>query len=412
MGMRRWRCALYSHDTVGMGHMRRNQLIAEALAFPPFGADVLLIAGAREANAFRLPPGVDCLSLPGLQKGADGGYGSRSLDMPLHEMISLRAGVIRAALEAFEPDVLIVDKVARGACRELDPSLAALASRGRTRCVLGLRDVLDDPETVRREWAETATEEAVSAYYDAIWVYGDPAVYNPVREYGFTPQVAGKVRYTGYLDRCRRPRLATAEEAELPSSLGLPPGPLVLCMVGGGQDGARLADTFAQAELPPGTNAVILTGPFMPVAAQRALRRRAAMEPRLRVLEFVTHSEWYLGCADRVVAMGGYNSVCEVLSSGKPSLIVPRVQPRSEQLIRAERLSRMGLLEMLLPEDVTPRALTRWLARTPPPPTATRGRIDLDGLERLPRLLDEMLSSPPVLGIVPSFEGAAPHVAR
>jgi len=99
--------------------------------------------------------------------------------------------------------------------------------------------------------------------------------------------------------------------------------------------------------------------------------------------------------ADHVVAMGGYNTVCEILSFGKPALIVPRVKPRCEQLIRAERLRALGLVDVLHPADLSPAALSAWFARDPAPVPLARGRIDLDGLSRIPRLLRELLGNRP-----------------
>src|SRR5688572_24183006 len=85
------RVVLYSHDTMGMGHVRRNLLIAQALAAPPLSATVLLVAGVNEATQFALPPGTDCLTLPSLHKTPDGQYRSRALALPLPELIGLRA---------------------------------------------------------------------------------------------------------------------------------------------------------------------------------------------------------------------------------------------------------------------------------------------------------------------------------
>ncbi len=127
-------------------------------------------------------------------------FTAHAKDISLQELIAVRAKVIRAALEEFEPDVLIVDYSLRGAVRELDPTLKYLRAAGRPRCVVGLRDVLSDPAVLHREWCRVANEAAIRDYYDAVWVYGDPAVYDPVREYRFPPDVAAKVRYTGYLD--------------------------------------------------------------------------------------------------------------------------------------------------------------------------------------------------------------------
>jgi len=197
LGSQRRRIALYSHDTMGLGHKRRNLLIAQALAYSPAQPVTLIITGVGEASTFMKPSGVDYLALPALRKDLDGHYDSRSLHVSLQELITLRARVIRTALEAFEPDVLIVDNVPRGAVGELDPTLAYLRAHGRTRCVLGLRDVLDDPTIAYHEWRRAANEDAIREYYDMVWVYGDPAVYNPVREYHFPPDVAAKVRYAG-----------------------------------------------------------------------------------------------------------------------------------------------------------------------------------------------------------------------
>jgi len=337
--------------------------------------------------------GVDCVALPSLLKDAAGRYHPRHLGVSLSELLTLRAKTAGAALDVFDPDVLIVDNVPRGAVRELDPVLESLRSKRHTRLVLGLRDVLDDPVTLQGEWARAENQDAVRLYYDAVWVYGDPAVYDTVREYAFAPDVAAKVRYTGYLDR-RRPREARAQGNDPLTSLGLKPGRLALCLVGGGQDGAELAEAFVDAELPAETNGVLLTGPYMPVKVRRVLSRRAAQYPgRRRVVTFLHEPTRMLQRADRVVSMGGYNSVCEILSFGKPSLIVPRVSPRREQLIRAERLQALGLVDLIHPRELSPSTLSAWLARETILQPA-RDHVDLKGLHRIPRLLEDLLNLP------------------
>jgi predicted glycosyltransferase len=258
--------------------------------------------------------------------------------------------------------------------------------------VLGLRDVLDDPATIQREWVEGSLAEAVHDYYDAVWVYGDPAVYDQVREYGYPAHVAAKVRYTGYLTRPQRGDFSAVEGAELRPLLPHSLERLFLCMVGGGQDGGELAEAFAQVTFPPETLGVVLMGPFMPKDNQNRLCRFAAANPRLRVVKFVTDPDLLLSLADCVVAMGGYNTICETLSFGKRTLVVPRVAPRREQLIRAERLQQMGLLDAMYPDRLSPAALAEWLTREGEAP-CTRSRIDLSGAETLPRMLQDLLGS-------------------
>jgi predicted glycosyltransferase len=399
------RIALYSHDTMGIGHMRRNLLIAQVLAQSAAkGREpvILLIAGGREMCAFGLPAGTDCLTLPALDKENNGQYRARRWDMSLKELLNLRSRSIAASLCGFTPDVLIVDKVPRGAGGELEQALQELHAEGRTRYVLGLRDVLDDPETVRREWKESRAEEAISRFYDAVWIYGDRRVFDPVMEYQFGSQVAAKVSYSGYLVQKQQENFTARSDAD--AALGEHSYDLVLCLVGGGQDGSQLAETFAQTDFPAGTTGVILTGPFMPPQVQNRLQRLAQKNRRLRVLGFVTDSDLLLQRASRVVAMGGYNTICEILASKTPALIVPRVTPRQEQLIRAERMQELGLVDMLHPKDLSARALRNWLAGHPsqhgagPSPSGSRGGfgcpIDLDGLGRLPRLLQTLVDSP------------------
>lgn len=390
MSSRQLRVVLYSHDTMGMGHMRRNFLLARSLVASPIDASVLMIAGAREVNAFDLPPGADCLTLPALRKSEDGQYHPRSLGLPLSQLITLRAAAIRGAVEAFRPDLMIVDKVPRGAFHELDPTLEHLRNRGGGRCVLGLRDVLDEPDVVHREWAADANTLAIREFYDAVWIYGDPTVYDLLHEYEMPEPVAERARFTGYLD----PRARTTDpvtEAELLRACGLGEAPFILCQLGGGQDGAAVADAFSRAELPDGLTGVLLTGPFMPAEARQRLKDRAS--DRMRVLEFVAEPTLLLRRAESVVAMGGYNTVCEVLSHDKRALIVPRTAPRREQLIRAERLRALGAIDLLRPDELHPAPLNAWLRTRSPWREPVREQIDFNGLARLPHLVDELMSS-------------------
>ena len=92
-----------------------------------------------------------------------------------------------------------------------------------------------------------------------------------------------------------------------------------------------------------------MRGPFMPASEQQEFHERCDALPNVEILSFDSHLELLMVKATAVVAMGGYNTFCEILTLDKPSLIIPRSVPRQEQLIRAERAVRLGLVSMLDP---------------------------------------------------------------
>lgn len=373
------RIALYSHDAVGLGHLRRNLAIAGALT--QAGASALLITGVREAGMFPAPTGADYLTVPGYAKVPAGQYEPRFLRTSTQRLAAMRAGAIAAAIEAYEPDLLIVDKHPLGLHGELRPTLELLRARG-VPCVLGLRDVLDAPATVRAEWAAGGVQEAVHRHYARLWIYGDPDVYDVLAHCRLGRAMRDRARFTGYL-------------ASAPAPIDAAPiagAALSLCLVGGGEDGYRLANAFARAEMPDGTRGAILTGPMMPTEDRRNLERLAG--DRMDVLGFVPDPSSLMHQARSVVTMGGYNTVCELLARGARTLIVPRVAPRQEQLIRAQVLQRRGLVDVLHPTLATAARLSGWLA-SPPAVRGPRATVRLDGLLRLPGLLDEVLAARP-----------------
>lgn len=382
----------YSHDTMGMGHMRRNLIIAKSFLQSQLPVNILMIAGTSSATAFSMPQGMDRVILPSICKGDDGGYKARSINMSCEKIIHLRATIIKSVVKGFDPHVFIADGVPRGAGGELDPTLNFLHSTGRTRCILGLRDILDDPKVVHDEWARRGNEEYIQHYYDSVWIYGDPMFYDSVEEYNIFKGLNNKVKFTGYLDRSNGGSDQTDEPYQsLLADLNLPPGKLVLCMSGGGEDGAKLLEAFSKSKLPPDTNGIMIRGPLMPENIKNIIDLNLKNNPRIRMLKFHPEPTKLIKMAERIIAMGGYNTVSEILSFGKPLLIVPRVFPRTEQLIRAIRIKEHGLGDYCHPEQLTPDRITRWLGEKIQPSATNFERIDFNGLSRLPLLLEDEL---------------------
>lgn len=387
------RVALYSPGMVGLGHMRRSLLIAQTLVRSQSNLSALFIGESREAGSLPIPEKVDCLTLPALQKDAQGNCEPRYLGISLPQLLDLRANAISAVLQAFDPSILIVDHLPRGACRELDKVLPSLKARG-TQIVLGLRDILEDPIAVRREWTRLDNEQAIRDHYATVWVYGDRRVCDHAQEYGLASDIAAKINYVGYLDQSARLDALSPDHHMQLDKLRAQLGRFVLCTVGGGSDGVRLAEAFAQSELPAGLNGILLTGPYMPNSARTRVRERVAKNPRMQIVDFLPEPTYLLQHAEAVISMGGYNSACEALSFARPTLMVPRAAPKHEQLIRAQRLSALGLMDMLTMESITPTLISAWMAQIAPPQHTAHSILNMNGFDNLPIYLNRLTQLP------------------
>ncbi len=382
------RLAFYSHDAMGVGHVRRNLLIAQRLSEPPINGTSLIICGMHEATAFTGGHGIDCLTLPSFEKHGNDDYRPRDLRLATEVVSNIRTESLRSGMIAMAPDILVVDKVPRGLHDELVSVLPELRQRG-TRLVFGMRDVLDSPERIAKEWRQHGYEEFIRTNYDAVWIYGDPQIFDTIGVYGLE-SLRGMARYTGYLDQRERLRYASPLDRSTRESYG-DLEKTVLCMVGGGQDGGQLAEAFAQSEFPAGMQGLLVTGPLMNEQQCRRVLACAGNRPDLRVVRHVRDADLLMPDVHKVICMGGYNSMMSVVSFSKPSLIVPRVRPREEQRIRAERFEELGLLEMLPPEQLTADSLTSWMARDSHNVRTRTSRIDLGGLDRIAEFASELV---------------------
>ena len=396
--------ALYSHDSVGLGHARRNRALAYAMAeqLPALtGGTVggLLIAGHPDAGRDPLPEGWDWLVLPGMTR-TSGGYGARRLGMAPEAMRDLRSATIDAALAALEPDLFIADRHPFGIDGELRPVLANLRARG-TATVLGLREVLDTPRVAAGEWEALGGAEHVASFLDAIWVYGDQHVYDPRLTGELPPALAQKATATGYLAHGRPAGRPTSPERTSPK----PPPPYVLTVLGGGSDGAELARLAAAARLPEGHRHLLITGPQMPAQDVAEIREvAAATSAATTVVRSAPDVPELIAEAAAVVCMGGYNTMAEVMATDTPALVVPRSRRRQEQPRRALALAAVGAVETREAAAVTGEHIAHWWRRAVTGRT-DRSHIDLDGLGVVPRLAARLLPA-----AVPTHPEVSHHV--
>src|SRR5919108_4655306 len=193
------RIALYSQDSLGLGHLRRTTHIGRRLLEAAPHSAVLLFADSPVAPFFELPDGMDCIKLPSILKVAAGEWRPTSLPIPTADLQHLRSRLLYRTLVDYRPDLVLVDHMPGGVQGELRPALGALRQeQPACRIVLGLRDVLDAPQVTRRVWQDEGAYEALRQYYDAVLIYGNRELFDTAATYAI-PAPPGGIHYCGYV---------------------------------------------------------------------------------------------------------------------------------------------------------------------------------------------------------------------
>ena len=374
------RILMYSHDTFGLGHLRRCRAIAHAIVEQFKGVSVLIISGSQIAGAFDFRARVDFVKIPSVIKLYNGEYDSIGEYIEIDEILEMRKLIIQRTAEVFQPDIFIADKEPLGLKGELLPTLEMLRAKN---CisVLGLRDVMDSPRLLKKEWEKSDMIPQIDALYDRVWIYGPEKFWNPLKGFDLPPSIEEKLNFVGFLDR------EVTSGAELDGySL---PEEYILVTAGGGGDGVTLMEqvlaareTDTAADFP----IVMVLGPFMKSDSREKIRMRASHLANITVVDFESHMELLIQNATAIVGMCGYNTFCEAMSFDKRVLFVPRTTPREEQLIRATRANELYLCKMLLPEEAAvPSKMAQMLRELPsiPKPSEQLTENNMAGLQNI-----------------------------
>jgi Predicted glycosyl transferase len=293
------------------------------------------------------------LKLPGLRKEAKEVRGRR-LRVSVGEIRNIRSAILLTTVKTFQPTVVLVDKHPFGASGELKSALKALARIG-GRPVLGLRDILDESSQVLSEWQPFKMQQRIAESYNQVLVYGDRAVFDPIKAYQFPPELEARTRFCGYVSNSIHERCLENFEWPFPNRNNRV-RPVVLATAGGGEDGFRILDTFIRAAAGAQWQGVAVAGPMIPDGELAALEK-LAHEHQVVFRTFVPNLPALFHSLDALVTMGGYNTLVEAANAGMRIICVPRVSPRVEQLTRADAFQRLGVLRMCHPEGLTPAML-------------------------------------------------------
>lgn len=387
------RMLVYSHDTFGLGHLQRcRHLIRRLLERNP-DLSVLLVTGSPEVHRYELPPGADYVKLPTVRKVGPERYEARSLSIPGQNVLTLRSNLVLRTVRDYQPNVFLVDHAPLGMSGEILPVLEWLRRVGGCTTILGLRDIIDRPDSVVSLWKEQGVYDVLRDLYDHVLVYGSQEIYDPVSLYEFPAEVAAKTRFTHYVCEADPPT-APEPRAEVRDE------PFVVVSIGGGDGGVdTVIDPFLEMvrrygpEI--GFRSEIITGPLLPPEDLARVQQQARGLPVV-IRKFVTSTTALFESADLVVSTGGYNTMTQLLGHARRAIVIPRVLHRQEQLIRARRMMELGLMTFIHPERVEPECLgdtiLRSLADSNEPLTRGRaaGVVPLDGADRVAEFCEGM----------------------
>ena len=381
------RILMYSHDTFGLGHLRRCREIAHALVERFKGLHILIVSGSAIAGAFDFRARVDFVKIPSVIKRHSGEYTSIDQYIDIDETLQMRAAMIRNTVENYHPEIFIVDKEPLGLRGELEDILRDLKSRDCT-LVLGLRDVMDSPALLSQEWDRRGMLPKIEELYDKIWVYGPEEFWDPLTGLDVSPAVKWRLSYTGFLDRAIPQSFSTGEPVS---------DPYILVTTGGGGDGADLIRQVLSAceqDHSLSHTVVMVLGPFMPADERAEIFNRANALDRVQVIEFESRIEKLIAGAAAIVGMCGYNTFCEVMSFDKRALMVPRMRPREEQFVRAVRAAELGLIDMLEPqnaEDPARMAAALKAVVSRPLPSSVNAGAMMTGVDTIAGFVEDLI---------------------
>lgn len=371
------RVLIWVQHLLGTGHLRRALTLAEAMA--ERGLAPTVVSGGPPVP-WPPPPGVRIEQLPPVH-AADIAFSALLGEdgWPLDDALrTARRERLLALLSEIRPAALLTEMFpfGRSAFRpEVEPLLeAACALRPRPWILASVRDILvGKPAPERFRWMR----DLAFARYDRILVHADPQLVPFELTFPFAADLAPRLVYTGYV----------AQHADAPATdegRGE-----VLVSVGGGRVGGRLIEVAIAARGLSRHGAV----PWRLVGAGGS---GAAAPPGVILDRQRPDFQALLANCLLSVSQAGYNTVVEALKLGKPMVLVPFATPsETEQTIRAERLARRGLAEVIGESELSPPVLAGAVDRALDAPRPKAHAFALDGAERSAELIARLATVRP-----------------
>lgn len=364
----------YVQHMLGIGHLRRTALIAEAVS--DLGAPTAMISGGVPVPEF-MPKGVELVQLPPLKAGS-GRF--RDLytgdDQPAGESYKkARLDILIGHIHASKPRLVVVESFPFGRwplAYELLALLEAVKSlEPRPVVVASIRDILQISQ--RPDRAERI-RELLDQYYQAVLVHGDPKLVELSETFPDFEAIRGLVHYTGLVaPPAKRSTSGAKRKTE------------VIVSIGGGAVGQQLLWTALEAR----SSTCFDQNPWRFITGPNITERdfnmfKQAVPINVKVDRFRKDFRSLLAEARLSISMAGYNTTAEVLRAGTPAILIAYTGGggETEQTLRAERLAERGLAVALSDQDFSPKNLCTAIGEAAKGPHPMSHTIDLEGASK------------------------------
>ena len=369
----------YVQHLLGVGHVFRTMRIVAGLTEAGFEVD--LIYGGQKLENFR-SFGANVHFLPSLNSArgdfshlvtADGTVADdRYRDERRKQVLEI--------LAATKPDILVTEAFPFGRRQmhfELLPLMdAALAMDKKPKIFASIRDILQEGN---KESKDRQTVDLVNRYFDGVLVHGDRDLVELSATFPFSAEIEDKLHYTG---------IVTPATSDMPSATSQFD---VVVSAGGGLLGRELMFAAAEAK----DNSVLkdarwcfVTGPYMAADDRERLSGFGVETHR-----FLPDLHQVLISAELSISLTGYNTVADIMAAGCRAIVAPQWNEKeTEQLRRAELLSKLGLVEMLQHDEKTATAINAAIERVMTAPRPDWSKIRQDGAAETARILRQALA--------------------
>jgi predicted glycosyltransferase len=372
----------YCQSSLGIGHTIRSLRIAEGLSE---SFEVHYLNGGEAISGLEIPLGIRCTDLPPIVSDPDfGTVHTAGSDLDVESTIELRRNLILETFQSFAPDIVLVELYPFGRGRfhsELEPLLKCAKEHG-AKVACSVRDILTKRED--QEAFERKVVKRMNRFFDLLLIHSDPDFQRLDDTFTRLDDILAEKTYTGFVV----PKV-TPETREN--------GPTIIASIGGGRFGHELAEAVALtapllAERIP-HQIELYTGPFCPEDVADRLRQLAHGHSNIKVEKFCPDLHQKLVSADLSISMGGYNTIMNVIATGVPAMIMGCTNNGGmDQVPRAEKLARLGVVDVIRPEDLEPATFAEKIIDSlNKEPTSVS--LDINGVTATMRALSELTES-------------------